>query len=246
MAELSNGVLERALTGLPIDWPETPDLAARLSLPAWGLPERGRARPPRWALAVALAVVAILGAILAVPQSRSAFLRIIHLGGEEIHIVEKLPPVPSHVDLEVALGRRTTLADAQRQVGFRIRVPDTAPDRVYLGEQQSVTLLYGTPTRVQALITESRGAVSQKFFAKSAQPGTHIEYLKVNGADGGFISGGPHTVIMIGPDGYPRDYTLRLARNVLLWSEGAVSYRIEGGFTRQQALDLAAQLVRDA
>jgi hypothetical protein len=105
-----------------------------------------------------------------------------------------------------------------------------------------VTLLYGTATNVRALITESRGLVSQKFFAKSAAPGTRIEYLKVNGADGGFISGAPHSVIVIGPDGYPRDDTLRLARNVLLWSEGTVSYRIEGGFSKQQALELAAEL----
>ncbi len=162
----------------------TPDLASRLRLP-----ERARARRPRWVLAVALAVAAALAATLAVPQSRSAFLRVLHLGGEEIHIVEKLPPVPPRLDLEVALGKRTTLADARRQANFPLRAPDEAPDRVYVGEEHSVTLLYGTPSDVRALITESRGVVSQKFFAKSAGPGTHIEYLKVNGADGGFISG---------------------------------------------------------
>ena len=229
--------LERALRALPVEWPETPDLAARLRLP-----ERGRARRPRWVLAVALALVAAVAATLAVPQSRSAFLRVLHLGGEEIHFVEKLPPVPPHVDLEVALGRRTTLAEARRQANFPLRVPDDPPDRVYVGEEHSVTLLYGTPERVRALITESRGMVNEKFFAKSIGPGTRIEYLTVNGGDGGFISGAPHSVVQIGPDGYPRDYSLRLARNVLLWSVGTVAYRIEGGFTKQQALKLAAQL----
>ena len=242
MAELSNAGLERALRSITVDWPVTPDLAAHLSLPAWAVPVRGRPRRPRWALAVALVLLAILGAILAVPESRSAFLRILHVGGEEIHLVDKLPPVPPALDLEVALGRRVSLAEAERRAGFPVRVPDAPPDRVYLGEQGSVTLLYGTPARVEALITESRGLVSQKFFAKLASPATTIAYLKVNGADGGFISGGAHAVIMIGPDGYPRDYTLRLARNVLLWSEGTVAYRIEGGFTQQQALELAAQL----
>jgi hypothetical protein len=236
MIEHSITGLEHALRALSIEWPETPDLAARLRLP-----ERGRARRPRWVLAVALALLAAVAALI-VPQSRSAFLRVLHLGGSEIHIVEKLPPVPPRLDLEVALGTRTTLDAARRQANFPLRVPDQAPDRVYVGEQNSVTLLYGTPTNVRALITESRGLVSQKFFAKSATPGTRIEYLKVNGSDGGFLSGAPHSVIVIGPDGYPRDYTLRLARNVLLWSVGTVSYRIEGGFTKQQALDLAAEL----
>ena len=229
--------LEQALRAVAVEWPETPDVSARLVLP-----ERGRARRPRWVVAVALAVVALLAATLAVPQSRSAFLRVLHLGGEEIHLVDKLPPVSPHLDLEVALGRRTTLAEARRQASFPLRVPNDRPDRVYVGEQHSVTLLYGTPEHVRALITESRGIVSQKFFAKSLEPGTRVEYLKVNGDDGGFISGAPHSVVQLGPDGYPRDYTLRLARNVLLWSHGTVSYRIEGGFTKQQALKLAAGL----
>ncbi len=229
--------LERALAALPVEWPETPDLASRLRLP-----ERGRSRRPGWVLAVALAVVAVLAALMAVPQSRSAFLRFIHLGGSKISYVDRLPAVPPRLGLDVALGTPTTLAEAERRAGFRIRVPDAPPDGVYLGEQGSVTLLYGTLERVHALITESRGYVNQKFFAKSLEPETKIEYLKVNGADGGFISGAPHSVVQIGPDGYPRNYTLRIARNVLLWSEGTIAYRIEGGFTKQQALDLAAKL----
>jgi hypothetical protein len=229
--------LERALRALPVDWPETPDVAARLSLP-----ERGQARRPRWVLAVALALVAALAATLAVPQSRSAFLRVLHLGREEIHFVEKLPPVPPHLDLEVALGRRATLAEARRGASFTLHVPDQAPDRVYVGDQGAVTLLYGTPERVRALITESRGLVMQKLFAKSVTPRTHIEYLSVNGGEGGFITGAPHEVMVVGPDGYPQPYTLRLARNVLLWSDGGIAYRIEGDFTKEQALKLAAQL----
>jgi hypothetical protein len=229
--------LERTLRALPVEWPETPDLAARLRLP-----ERGRARRPRWALAVALALVAALAATLAVPQSRSAFLRILHLGGEEIHIVEELPPVPPRLDLEVALGTRTTLAEARRRASFMLRVPNEAPDRVYVGEQGAVTLLYGTPARVRALITESRGDVIQKLFSKSATNRTHIEYLRVNDNEGGFITGAPHQVYVLGPDGYPVDYTLRLAENVLLWSDGGIAFRIEGDFTKQEALELAAQL----
>jgi hypothetical protein len=234
MSELQ---LEQALRGLEVKWPETPDVAARLALH-----ERGRARRPRWALAVAIALVAVLAAVLAVPQSRSAFLRILHLGGSEIRIVDKLPPVPPHLDLEVALGRRTTLAEARQQANFQLRVPDEAPDRVYVGDQNSVTLLYGTPTKVRALITENRGLVVQKLFAKSMTPKTRIEYLQVNGNEGGFITGAPHEVMVLGADGYVKPYTLRLARNVLLWSDGGVAYRIEGDFTRAEALKLAGEL----
>ena len=93
-----------------------------------------------------------------------------------------------------------------------------------------------------ALVTESRGLVMQKLFAKSVTPRTHIEYLQVNGHEGGFISGAPHEVMVVGADGYVRPYTLRLARNVLLWSDGGVAYRIEGDFTKDEALKLAGEL----
>ncbi len=232
--------LERALAALApaIDWPETPDLASRLSLP-----ERTPGRRPRWALVVALALVAVLAAILAVPQSRSAFLRILHVGGEEIHIVGQLPTVTPQLNLEVALGRKTTLSGAERRVGFRIRVPDERPNAVYVARgNRSVTLLYGTPTSVRALVTESRGSVFQKFFTKSVTPGTKLEYLSVNGDPGGFISGHPHQVMQIRPDGVVFAETLRLARNVLIWSHGGIAYRIEGGFAKEQALELARQL----
>ena len=74
----------RELRALEVDWPPTPELRLVLE------PLRRRSRRPLFA-AVALALVA-LAAAFAVPQSRGAILRFLHLGGESVQFVETLPP----------------------------------------------------------------------------------------------------------------------------------------------------------
>src|SRR5204863_2740785 len=77
--------LERIVGGLrtlPVDWPATPDVAARLEL------------RPRRRLAIVAAVAlaaAALAAAFAVPQSRSAILRFFHLRGVTVERVGTLP-----------------------------------------------------------------------------------------------------------------------------------------------------------
>jgi hypothetical protein len=100
--------LERSLRSLHVEWPETPDVAARLEL---------RARPRRRALvaAVAVAVLAVAAA-LAVPQSRSAILRFFHLRGVTVERVETLPPA-EEVPLSAGLGSEVGDATASTVLG---------------------------------------------------------------------------------------------------------------------------------
>src|SRR5436190_1987978 len=74
--------------GAEVAWPETPRLAPRV---AAALPSRRRL-PWRRGLGLALAVLLVaLAAALAVPQSRGAILRFLHLGGVTVERVERLP-----------------------------------------------------------------------------------------------------------------------------------------------------------
>ena len=87
--------LERELRALEVEWPPTPELRLVLE------PVRRGSRRPLFA-AVALALVA-LAAAFAVPQSRGAILRFLHLGGESIQFVETLPPAGTR-PLDAGLG----------------------------------------------------------------------------------------------------------------------------------------------
>jgi hypothetical protein len=231
--------------GRELDVPETPDLAPAVMVQIAQIAPRTRRSPRRrWALAVALAIVAAVGATLAIPPARSAFLRILHIGGEEIRIVDKLPPVEPQQNLELALGPRVTLAEAQQRFPSRLRALDEKPDAVFFSAQtRTVWVLYGTREHVRLLVAQTPGSVDRGIaLKKMAAEGTRFEYVDVGGAQGLYLSGKPHLVILLDPNGQAMGETVRLAKNVLLWSESGVAYRLEGELTREKALELAAEL----
>jgi hypothetical protein len=242
--------LERALVSLghTLDVPEPPDLVpgvlARLERPS------RVARPAprrRWVLVVAVAALAVLGATLAIPDARSAFLRVIGFGGEEIRIVEELPPVapsPDELDLDLVLGRRVSLAEARAEAGFPLRELPDEPDRVYLGERGTVWFLYGSPTDVRLLVAQTpRTGVDEPYILKKlAESGTFVSEVTVGGRPALFLSGEPHIVALVDENGVVRQESARLAENVLLWEDDGVALRLEGAFSETEALELAASL----
>jgi hypothetical protein len=235
--------LERALVllGRELDVPEAPDLVSEVTSRVG--PRRRWVAPRRLSLALALVLVALLAAALAIPSARSALFRVLHIGGEEIVLVDRLPPVTPGRPLESVLGRPVSLAQAERSARFRLRELDEKPDRIYLGEAGTVWFLYGTSIHVRLLVAQTPYEhVDRRFFKKVVTTGTRIEAVEVNGAPGAFLSGRPHEVILVSSRGYPVAETARLARDVLVWSQGEVAYRLEGDFTRDEALHLARSL----
>ena len=239
--------LERALTelGRRIAVPAAPDLVpavlARIE------PQRVRPHPRRWMLAIALVVLAAFAATLAIPDARSALFRVLHIGGEQIELVDELPavtPQPPELDLELALGQISTLEQAHAEAGFDIRELPEAPDRVYLGARGTVWFLYGTPQNVRLLIAQTPGArVDEPFILKKlATSGTRIEEVSVEGAPAFYLSGSPHLVLLLDDSGEVIEESVRLARNVLVWEANGVTFRLEGDFTRDEALNLAGSL----
>jgi len=235
--------LERSLVllGRELDVPEAPDLAPHV-LSEVG-PRRRRAPLRRLALALALLVVALLAATLAIPSARSALLRVLHIGGAEIVRVDRLPAIPPQGNLASALGRRVSLAEARRTAAFPLQVPDDPPDAVYARRSGTIWFLYGTPGLVKLLVAETpHERVDQRLFEKLVLAGTRVENVDVNGARGAFLSGSPHEVILLDAHGDPVAETARLAENVLVWSWDGVAYRLEGDFTRDEALRIARSL----
>ena len=131
---------------------------------------------PRAIAAAILLIITLLGALLAVPQTRAAIAALLHIGS--VTIVPTAPtsganeptPLPSILDL----AGQTTLADAQQRMPFHIRLPAYpadlgAPQYVFAQDigGEAVVLVWvepGTTDRVRMSLSElSSDAYLQKF-----------------------------------------------------------------------------------
>ncbi|HXG76340.1 MAG TPA: hypothetical protein VNJ53_07200 [Gaiellaceae bacterium] len=235
--------LERALVALgrELDVPEPPDLAPRVLAGLGARPgPRLRSRP---ALVVALVLAAALAATLAIPEARSALLRVLRIGGERIELVDELPEVPLGHDLELALGERVSPAAARRRAGFPLRELEDEPDRAYLGPRGTIWFLYGTPERPRLLLAQTpRLALEPEYVKKLVSGRTDVRAASVRGAGALFLSGAPHVFLLVDERGRVVRESARLARDVLVWEEEGVTYRLEGELGLEEALRLAESL----
>ena len=224
----------RAL-GHELDIPSERDLAPAILQRLEG----HRPFPLRRAAALALALVAIaVGAAFAVPQARSAILRFFHIGGEKIIRVETLPPA---VERSEAAGFGTPLsrAEAERTLGFRFMLPrfhGGRPDRIYvLGDSIGTAILrsHGRPVLLSEF--SSLGEIGLK---KLTVNETSVQWVRVDGRDAVWIRG-THTLTYFDHQLGFREQTIRIRGNVLVWTRGRLTLRLEGSFTRAQAIALA-------
>ena len=227
MAELETVL--RQLGG-EVAFPPTPDLASAIR----GHLDRPRFRRRRVAIALVAVVVVAIGAVFAVPQARTAILDWLGLRNVSVVRVEKLPAVPAQGNLD--LGQRATLDDAKRRAPWLL-VPDGTPDSVWVNESLpggKVSLLWGTPSNVRLLLTEFTG---RTYIEKVIDGDTQVERVKIGDAGAWFQ--GPHVVMFQDRDGRFRESHARLARNTLVWQLGDITLRLEGGFTKDEALRIA-------
>ena len=236
--------LERMLValGAEVEVPGTPDLAP--SVVARLAPRRRDLRRPL-AVALATVLVAALVATLAIPDARSAVLRFFGIGGVSIELVDDLPDVRADpVELELMLGERVPLAEAVERAGFPLLELDQAPDAVYLGERGTVWFVYGRPGSVRLLVAQSPNVRVDEpsLFKKLAAGGTSVDEVTVRGEDGYFLSGEPHLVFLVDEVGEVDGESARLAQEVLVWTEGGMTVRLEGDLTTERAIAIAEQL----
>ena len=266
--DLPTTELERVLTDVGAHLEEVPsaDLAfivgARLRdearVPSPVVPVRRRGVPAwvNWrpvALAVAAVVVLLAGILLFSPGARHAVAGWLGLRGVRIEVTNTPPasPPPSGPQT-LDLGRRVALAEAGREVGFRVLLPNApelgAPDEVhvqplYISEQ--VFLVYrerpGVPvtseTGVALLISEFQASPDGDYF-KKVSFGTAVEFVEVEGEPGYWIEGA-HQVSYLDPNGIPIQDSTRLAGNVLVWQHGDLTLRLESSLSLAEALRIA-------
>jgi hypothetical protein len=251
--------LEQALVALggELEFPETPDIASAVRRRLRERPERRRLRlPERRTLAIAFAVLlAVLGAVFAVPPARSAILDFLGLRGATIERVETLPE-PS-VPADLLLGRPVSLEEAQAEAGFPVLVPGELgdPDAVFYSATVPggrVSLVYepqddlpaSRHTGVGLLVTEFGGVLTPELIGKLVDGGAQVERVRVGGQPGYWIEGG-HFFFFRDAQGAIVEDTMRLAGNTLLFEHGTTLVRLEGSrtLTQERALELAESLV---
>ncbi len=255
--------LERSLVELAhhVAYPPEPNLVPMVRARLQGhsqkrsIPAPSRAPRWRWALVAAMVVlVASTASLAALPSLRSAVADLLGIGGVRIQTGGQRP-APAGASLD--LGDPISLEDARARVDFDVVVPEALgdPDEVFLDELVpggQVALVYlageGLPATpgsdAGALITQFRGSIEDPVLKKliTAEPGTVLKPVTVNRSRGYWMSGGPHFISYIGPDGAPREETVRLVGNVLLWEQNGVTLRIESALTKREALAIAESL----
>ena len=223
--------LERQLQqlGQQLEYPPEPDAAPAVLA-------RLDRRPLPWRpVAVALAVLAVaVGATFAVPQARTAILKWFHLRGVTVERVGTLPPA-LEASQAGGLGRPLSREEAERAVGFQLALPPgTEPRRVYVldGALASVVLR----AEGHALLLSEYRPVDFGLLKKSAGAKSVIEPVLVNGEQGLWLEGGPHTLTYFNRRGEFRQRTVMIRGNVLLWTDGQLTLRLEGRLTKAAAL----------
>jgi hypothetical protein len=246
-----------------------PAVATRLreapAPPARAPRARGRLpRLPGWRrLALAgLAAVLLAAAVLVVsPGTREAVARRLGLRGIDIRIggERPTPTVTTRPGerLELGLGEQVTLAEARRRAAFPVLVPTAAgfqaPDAVYVNPSQPlggrVDFVYrarpGLPaspyTDAGLLVTQFQGTLTADFIKKVVAGGL-VEEVQVAGQPGYWFSGEPHFYTFKDRAGEINDESTRLAGNTLVWQAGALTLRLEGQLSKQEALRIAESM----
>ena len=247
--------LERDLYDLAphLDFPETPDVAARVVARLPARPPRRPSLRRRVAAAVSLALLVAAGTVLAVPPARRAVGDLLGIRGASVTRVDRLPAVPPARPLH--LGEALPLDRAAARAGLPALVPRELgpPDRAYVqgvGGRATLALVWSPrdglsrtrETGVGLLVLEARGAGEIEFAKKFAGPGTTVERVDVDGAPAIWLSGAPH-VVAIGPrGGRIRVEPARLAGNTLLWNRGGLVVRMESRLSRDQAVRVAESI----
>ena len=190
-------------------------------------------RLPMWAAAVLL----LLAGSLFVPEVRARVVEVFRLGAVRILLTDEMP-----AEDMPPLDGETTLPSAQGQVDFPIRLPTYPPD-------------LGLPDRV--LVQEFRDPLIVLLWLNPGQPG-HVRYALYQLANTGLIekltgriqetqvngrralwTQDPHMLRLPTDEGA---VTRNVESNVLVWTEGGVTYRLETDGTLEEAIQIAQSL----
>jgi hypothetical protein len=204
---------------------------------------------PRVIAAAILLIITLLGALLAVPQTRAAIAAILHIGS--VTIIPSAPtpraneptPLPSIFDL----AGRTTLDEAQQRMPFHIRLPGYpadlgAPRYVFAQDMdgKAVVLVWMDPQHPDRARMALNELSSDAYVYKLAPQ--LVQETQVDGQRALWTMG-PY-LLQIGSVANQDNALRRLvtASHTLIWTEGDVTYRLECDVSLEEAVRIAESL----
>lgn len=230
--------------GERLDVPPAPDVRAAVLARLDATP-RPRPMIPRWATVAAALVLAFAVAVTVSPAVRATVTDLLRFAGIEL----RDEPGPALRGEGLLPGERSVdLGEARHLAAFPISVPAGLgyPDDVRVADEppRVVSLLYETgPGRPPAT-----GPVATRLDEFDGQLGPAFEKflgmadgreVDVAGVPGIWVDR-PHELLYIDRTGQWRTETARLSAQALVWQRGAVTFRLEGTFTLEDALKIAA------
>lgn len=257
--------------GQGFPYPPTPDLATAVHEQLEAKNAR-RAFPRTrlaWVLAILILLGSIA---FAVPPVRAQILEFLQIGGMRVFFGETTQPEASAIPEQTStiepgaipggetqittplaaglpavqdLVEPTTLQAAQAQSGFSLKVPAYPqnlglPDQVYSLDLEgpAVLLLWMEPDAPQevalSLLQLGPGA-----FAGKGAPGT-VEQVEVSGEPGLWMEGQHMLYLHLG-ENY-KNVQIPVEGKILIWTEGSITYRLEGAPSLEEALRIAESL----
>ena len=236
--DLRPGVLAR------IEAPDAPDLRPGVLTRINGAPaRRGRAMRALRPLAIA-AILVILLAGLAAGLGFS-------LPGLDIGRTAPTPAATRPLDL----GSPIPIADALTFDRPSVLLPASLPppdgafelgadDRRIVSlawrASQGDPVLEGTDTFLTLMAVP--GTTEEPLIAKAAGPDTRLEPIDVNGDRGWWITGAPHEIMVLRPDGDIDVLRAAVVGDTLVFSRDGTLYRLESALGKEATLEVARSL----
>jgi hypothetical protein len=197
-----------------------------------------------------VAIILISLIVYVVPPARQAVANLFGAAGIQITFGDT--PFDEAVG-DLGLGAEVAISDID-DAGFEVLAPVGSdpgpPDGVFVGENGEVNMVWEARshlpaaggTRIGLLLTQREERSGTYQGVKTVSPETDVEAVLVNGAQGFWIEGALHTLVLVDETGVETEETRRLAANVLLWAREGVSYRLETTGNLASALAIAESL----
>lgn len=194
----------------------------------------------RSALAALAALAVVLGALLAVPQSREALADFFGLGHVRVTVGPVSGPPPPTLSPN-SFARPATAAEAQAAVDFDLRYPAPEGERL----EPAAVYVYGEDAPVVIFVYDEFDLYQTRLgsFGKEIDYSEPAQEVEVEGLPAIWLETGGHIASFLDEQGRLVVETRRsVDRATLLWERDGLTFRLETSLSQEEAIGVAELL----